>query len=239
MSFKASDGTMLRGWLFATERRGAPFVLYFYGSNEDAQLEQKRMTWLSTVGGVNAVVFDYRAMDSAKARSRPEAMRTDAVGAFDAVRQIAGGAPIILYGWSIGTTFAIHVAAERAAAGVLLQAPPASAAEMAAWSSQHDVPAAVRWAVNLTGDADYNATFRGAAEISRVKAPLLVIHGDKDEDVPLAQGQEVFANSPSTAKKFVIVPGGRHNDIRISLPPAAPAIMEFFKAVATEAGGSP
>jgi fermentation-respiration switch protein FrsA (DUF1100 family) len=45
-----------------------------------------------------------------------------------------------------------------------------------------------------------------------VHAPLLVIHGDRDEVVPFSQGRAVFAagNQPKT---FWRVSGARHNDL--------------------------
>ncbi len=230
ISFKASDGTVIRGWVFENPAEDAPLVLYFYGSNEDARIEARRMMWLSSAARVNAVVFDYRGYGFSDGVIAPEAMRKDALEAFDALRRRSPRAPIFVYGWSVGAEFAIHVAALRDVAGLVVQAPPASAVEMQAWSNHHDVPGALRWAVHLQGDADYETTFQGAAEISTVRAPLLVIQGDRDDDVPISQGREVFSASASQTKQFCVVPGGHHNDIRISEPPAGPALIEFLES---------
>jgi fermentation-respiration switch protein FrsA (DUF1100 family) len=50
------------------------------------------------------------------------------------------------------------------------------------------------------------------SKIPRVRAPLLVLHGDADEVVPIAQGRELFA-AARTSKVFVGVKGARHNDV--------------------------
>ena len=45
----------------------------------------------------------------------------------------------------------------------------------------------------------------------RVNVPALVIHGDQDEVVPFAMGQQVAAAIPGARVK--VVPGGHHNDL--------------------------
>ena len=60
--------------------------------------------------------------------------------------------------------------------------------------------------------------FDTGKKISRVHAPLLIIHGDADEIVPFSQGQAVFeeANPP---KQFWPVPGAHHNDLLYTAGP--------------------
>lgn len=49
------------------------------------------------------------------------------------------------------------------------------------------------------------------ATIGRVNRPLLILHGDRDETVPVSQGRKVFeaANPP---KQFLLLEGAGHND---------------------------
>jgi len=72
-----------------------------------------------------------------------------------------------------------------------------------------------------------------AAKVGKYHAPLLQMHGDKDRTIPIALGRRLFtvANEP---KRFVVQPGGDHNDVwpeiyhralekfLTSLPPAHP-----------------
>jgi fermentation-respiration switch protein FrsA (DUF1100 family) len=41
--------------------------------------------------------------------------------------------------------------------------------------------------------------------------PLLVMHGERDEIVPFAQGRRVFDKAPEP-KRFFAIPGASHND---------------------------
>lgn len=231
VSFVASDGSVQRGWRFAAQTERRPYLLFFYGSNEDAQIERKRLAFIADALDVNVVVFDYPGYGFSSGKVDPTAIRTDALLAFDAVRSFAPSAPIVIYGWSLGAEIAIHVAANRPADGLILQAPPASASAMAAAARRHDVPRLIRWAVSLRFDDETRAVFQGAQEIRAAAEPLLVLQGDLDEVVPISQAREVFTASPAAFKTFVIVPGADHNHLRISLPPAMPALKSFLERV--------
>ena len=45
----------------------------------------------------------------------------------------------------------------------------------------------------------------------RIRVPTLVIHGDADEVVPFAMGQQVATSIPGAALR--VVGGGHHNDL--------------------------
>ena len=231
VSFTTSDGAVQRGWRFAARTEGRPYLLFFYGSNEDVRAERKRLSFLADLLDVNTVAFDYPGYGFSDGRIDPQAIRDNALLAYDAVRTAAPSAPIVLYGWSVGAEIAIHVAANRPAAGLILQAPPASAEAMAAAARNHDVPRLVRWAISLRHDDETRIVFQGAQEMRSAPEPLLVLQGDLDEVVPLSQAREVFAASPAVSKNFVIVPRAHHNDLRISTPPARPALLRFVGQV--------
>ena len=48
-----------------------------------------------------------------------------ALTAFDAVKHAAGDRPVVVFGASLGTTTALHIAAHRPVAGLILHNPPA------------------------------------------------------------------------------------------------------------------
>ena len=52
------------------------------------------------------------------------------------------------------------------------------------------------------------------SKISKIKVPTLIMHGDKDELVPIEQGKMLYekANEP---KEFYTIPGAMHNDTHI------------------------
>lgn len=249
VEFTAKDGSHIRGWLYRAKPANgsevvanAPTVLFFYGSNEDLVHEQARLAWLSESLHVNAICFDYPGYGFSTGQISVKATREIALEEYDFLRDqvissssdgAASVPPIVAYGWSIGTGLAVHVAAERQVAGVMLQAPPASAEEMAAWSSHHDVPRLARGIAKVVVDPEVIPIYENAREIMKVPSPLLVVQGAEDDVVPIAQGRKVFSASPAKQKTFLEVSGAHHNDLRVGHPPAGDAVAKFLEQLST------
>ena len=84
------------------------------------------------------------------------------------------------------------------------------------------------FAAALAGDAFDNVT-----KISRLKAPLLVVHGTADKVIPLAMGRKIYENAPGE-KYFRIVEGAGHNDLSFGYA------QHYWEAISTfikRAGG--
>ena len=63
-----------------------------------------------------------------------------------------------------------------------------------------------------------------------VRAPVMVLHGDRDPTVPFEHGQELFeaANDP---KRFYRIQGAAHNDTyQVGGEPYFEALREFVDA---------
>ena len=54
--------------------------------------------------------------------------------------------------------------------------------------------------------------FRSDLRIGRVKAPVLILHGDGDDIIPIAYGERLFAMVPGE-KRMVRYAGGYHVDL--------------------------
>jgi fermentation-respiration switch protein FrsA (DUF1100 family) len=109
----------------------------------------------------------------------------------------------------------VALAAERNVAGVILDAPFTSAADIGA-AAYPFLP--VRWLIR--------DSFRSDLRIARVNAPLLMLHGERDRIVPIVSGERLFAlaNEP---KRFVRFPRGNHVDLDGH---GAPAAVKAFLA---------
>ena len=108
------------------QQRGQPevYILRFYGNADraDRWVADEAEMWNNRaveVWGMNYPGFGGSTGPARLARLGPAALT-----AFDALRQIAGDRPIIVFGASLGTTTALHVAAQRKIAGLILHNPP-------------------------------------------------------------------------------------------------------------------
>ena len=58
--------------------------------------------------------------------------------------------------------------------------------------------------------------FMNKDKIKSITIPTLIIHGDKDEIIPVEEGSELYRNSGSRYKTIEIIPAAGHNDLMIS-----------------------
>lgn len=203
------DGVSLRGWSFAGTAPSMPVILYF-GGNVARLVDEEPSLRAIAARGPGVVAFDHRGYGFSTGQADVMSMRRDALRLFDATAARAGGpGHVIVFGFSMGTVFAAYVASQRKVAGIALVAAIADAAEEIpsyAKASGIDFPG-----ITLVPTADAVAAFGEAALVAQSTAPLLVVHGEADRVVPVAQGREVAAASPATVKRLVVLPGVDHN----------------------------
>ena len=128
-----------------------------------------------------------------------------ALAAYDALAARAQGKPIFLSGMSLGTTMALHVAANRPVAGLVLRTPP---------PLQNMILSRHGWwnlwllatPVCLGVPADLNAL----TSAPKVTVPAVFLLMDTDSVVPLKYQQKVV-NGYAGPKRVVTLKGGDHN----------------------------
>lgn len=228
ITVRAADGVPLRGWI-ARGRPGAPWCIFFYGNAGSVPTSVGMLHWIRNNTGMTTVAVDYRgyAFSGGDAPNFRD-VRADALRAYDAIAARSGTSGVFVYGLSLGSTLAVHVAAARSVRGMVLHSPVATAEEEAAWYRYHMVPAPFGRIVGFVPNAAVRAGMNNVAEIAHVHAPLLVVHGDADPMVPFEGGHHVFAAAASADKEFVQVRGAHHNDIGLYHTPAGEKITAFL-----------
>jgi pimeloyl-ACP methyl ester carboxylesterase len=66
--------------------------------------------------------------------------------------------------------------------------------------------------------------------IKSSRAPLLIVHGTSDADVPIAAGRDVFAASESPRKRFVAIDGATHAGA-VTSPESLAAVRTFVASL--------
>jgi len=193
------DGEKVIAW-HGKARSGQPTLLYFHGNGGSvagrAALIAKYM-----LRGRGVMMMSYRGYGGSTGSPTERANVADARLAFDSL--VADGVrpqDIILYGESLGTGVAVQLAGERNAGGVILDSPYTSVVDRAA-ELYPFLP------VGLILSDRYETS----RHIAKLHAPLLIVHGEADEVIPVAMGRKLFAlaNEP---KEIVTLPGAGHND---------------------------
>ena len=198
--FSGADGTKLFGWhLEAAADR--PVILWCHGNagNVINRLDNLRALHRQ---GLSVFLFDYRGYGRSQGSPSEAGLYLDAVGAYDYVTRIRMIRPerIVIFGRSLGAAVAAELAVQKPAAGLILES---SFPSIEAVAKAHYGILPVHW---LLG-----AEFRLIDRLRHLSLPKLVIHGDKDDIIPIELGRQVF-EAAKPPKSFLSIPGANHND---------------------------
>lgn len=198
LSMLGADGLSIKSWLALPAAQHSPTIVYMQGNTGYVRARLNKIKpWLAAGYGVAYV--GYHGYGSNPGSIHEQSLYADARLVIDELHQ--RGVPygqIVLYGESLGSGVAAHMATEYQTAAVILESPYTSWLDFAA--------------VNLTYLPVRSLTsnrFETIHKINRIRSPLLVIHSHDDEVVPFAWGQAVFAAAPEP-KQAVFVRGYSH-----------------------------
>jgi len=152
--------------------------------------------------GLSVFLFDYRGYGRSQGRPSEEGLYQDALGAHEYLTRIRMIRPerIVLFGRSLGGAVAGELAAQKPAAGLILESTFPSIEAVAKF---HYGGLPVHW---LLG-----ADFKLIDRLPQLSLPKLIIHGDQDDIIPLELGRQVF-DAAKPPKSFYLIEGADHNN---------------------------
>jgi uncharacterized protein len=168
--------------------------------------------------GYNVFAFDYRGFGRNRGRPSESGVYEDALTAYRYLVDQRGVPPsrIVLAGRSLGSAVAVELSTRVPSAGLLLLSPldsvPAAAARFYPW-------APVALLASLRFDA--------ATKASRVRAPVVMVHGTRDRLIPIAAARAMFAALPEP-KQFIETAGGHNRAGFGDGAPLAEALGRFW-----------
>ena len=194
-----ADGEKVVAW-HVPPQTGRPVVLYFHG-NGGALVHRADRFRALTADGTGLLALSYRGYGGSTGSPTEDGLLADGAAAYEFAAARYPAEQIVLFGESLGTGVAVALAAGRKIGRLVLQAPFTSAADIGALAYPF-LPVRL-----LMKDQ-----FRSDLRIGKVKAPLLIVHGELDRIVPLAHGERLFALA-GEPKQLVRIPRGGHNDL--------------------------
>ncbi len=209
--FKSGDGTRLHGW-FIPARNGKAkakakakaTVVFSHGNAGALGYHLGFVTWWAEAG-YNVLMYDYRGFGKSAGTAERRGVVDDVKAAFAyvATRPDVDASRLVSYGHSLGGASSVAALGESPVRGlraVIIEGAFASYRGMAQLIGG-------QFGASLVSDELAPKDF--VAKLSPV--PLLVVHGTRDEVVPVAHGRELFA-SAKQPKTFFEVEAGRHGD---------------------------
>lgn len=177
-------------------------VLVFCGNGEDL-FSGSFAAFEWSAYGVLAIAVEHPGFGASEGPPSVEALygAADSALAFARARADELRVPLCVAGTSLGTFCAVHVATTGRCDALVLRAPPAS---LLAAAKVHYPWLPVSWFLKHD--------FDNLAQAGKVSCRALVVHGDRDDVVPIDQGRAVqqALGGPS---EFVVANGYGHNDV--------------------------
>ena len=218
VQLRTPDNVILRGWFLDSPGARATVIVVHDGTgtrtDQSQGLLQLQRDYVNR--GFNVFAFDLRG------RGESTGMRDclgsgeqrDVAVAIAYVRRRTEGLPLVLHGFGLGASLVIStVAAGAPADAVIADSPFASAREQLRfrWARVPDLLFnSACWIARRLYSADVDSLTPQDAIISMGETPVLMIHGDSDEVIPLANSLNIVAATLNEGVDLWVVPEARH-----------------------------
>lgn len=200
----AVDGAVL-GCRFHQAGKDAPTILYFHGNGE-CVADYDGIAGDYVVNGINLLVTTYRGYGWSTGTPTVSDMMDDAAILFEKAASwlLEHGytEPIFVMGRSLGSAPAIDIAARlKGVRGLIVESGFADT-----------LPLVKTLGLDLDShDISESDGFCNREKIGRVTLPTLLLHGARDEIIPVAMAEKLQADSGARSKQFMVIPGATHN----------------------------
>lgn len=204
------DPWMVNGLACArrTNARSLGAVLHFHGNGEVVADWLGDFTDALGKSGVDAYLAEYRGYGASVGRPSLSALLDDALAVFDAMGR--PGKEVVVYGRSIGSLAAAHVAAHRDVRGLVLESGICDLHERLALRVRPEE-------IGATDDelrAALEESFDQEAKIAKAKCPVLILHAENDHMVGKHHAER-NAKAARARGELVLYPEGDHNTIHV------------------------
>jgi uncharacterized protein len=196
------------------------FILRFYGNADRADRWAAAEAEMWNERAVEVWGMNYPGFGGSTGPARLSKIGPAALAAFDELKLLAGDRPVVAYGASIGATAALHVAAQRPVAGLILHNPvPLREIILRRFGWWNLWLLAGPIALRIPRDLD------SIANASVSHTPAIFLTAEKDEIVP-PRYHMLVANAYAGEKRVITLHGAYHND-----PIEGAALADFHQAL--------
>ena len=196
----AADGVKLNAYILPAPE-SSKVLLWFHGNAENIGMGFDRLKALAQLDA-NVLAVDYRGYGKSEGSPDEAGVYRDAEAAYSYLIESRRFNPknIFVYGHSLGGAVAVELASRHECGGLIVESSFTSVPEMA----RHI------YRLPFIEYLPHNR-FDSLAKIARVRAPVLIIHGTRDQVIPFEMGQKLF-EAAAQPKTFMRIEGAGHDD---------------------------
>lgn len=176
-------------------------ILFCHGNKGNLTRWGDRVSYLLEYN-YEVLVFDYRNYGKSTGNFSEKDMYNDGLSVYNHLKNGFKEESIVIYGFSLGCTFATRIASENNPKGLILEAPFYNFKKAAEYKS-------VLIPVFLL-----KYQFRTDKYITNVNVPITVFHGNEDKTTFFKDSKKLLALNPSIKNLFVEIDGGTHHNIK-------------------------
>jgi len=187
VKIQTADNIELLGWYHEKNLKDYKTLVYFHGNAGSLENRIHKLNHFQDMN-INFLIIAWRGFNGNKGKPSERGLYVDGKSAIDWLKKKGVDEKnLILYGESLGTGVATHLAQNKNYAGVILETPFTSMVD-AAKNFYPYIP------INLL----LKDKFENFKKVKNINIPILVMHGEIDQIVPFSMGKKIYeiANNP-------------------------------------------
>ncbi len=195
-----TDGAVLNTLHFKSDSSKG-LILYFHGNAGSLR------RWGEVVEpfvdlGFDVLIMDYRGYGKSSGKRTYKKMLSDADQLYNFALSKSPEEKLILYGRSLGSSFASHLAGKNKPSKLILETPFLSLGDIANRVAPIYPPSYL-----------LRFNFKNHESLKEANSPIYIFHGTEDNVVPFKSGQDLFETLDPNQATFIVVDGGGHNNL--------------------------
>ena len=182
-----SDNIELLGWYHEKNLKDFKTLIFFHGNAGSLENRIHKLNHFQDMN-INFLIIAWRGFSGNRGKPSEQGLYEDGKSAINwLIKKGVSEKNLVLYGESLGTGVATHLAQNKSFAGVILETPFTSMIDTAKKFYPY-IP------VNLI----LKDKFENYKKIKNINSPILVMHGEIDQIVPFSMGKKIYeiANKP-------------------------------------------
>ena len=184
---KTSDNIELLGWYHEKNLKDFKTLIFFHGNAGSLENRIHKLNHFRDMN-INFLIIAWRGFSGNNGNPSEQGLYEDGKSAIDwLIKKGVSEKNLILYGESLGTGVATHLAQNKNFAGVILETPFTSM-----------IDAAKKFYPYIPVKLLLKDKFENYKKIKNINSPILIMHGEADQLVPFSMGEKIYeiANEP-------------------------------------------
>ena len=182
-----ADNIELLGWFHKKNLKSFKTLIFFHGNAGSLENRIHKLNHFQDLD-INFLIIAWRGFSGNDGKPTERGLYEDGKSAIDwLIKKGVNEKNLILYGESLGTGVAVHLAQNKSFAGVILETPFTSM-----------MAAAKEFYPYIPIKLLLKDKFENYKKIKNINSPILVMHGEEDKIVPFSMGKKIYeiANKP-------------------------------------------